>query len=206
MPLSEYNLEQLSTLRMVREHLASLGDAKTRDLERRVDDYLVFRKDVEDFQTRHLSNLCTSKCFSSRVSACCNREGIMTFFADCVINALVASATQLDAMEEGLLRDADDDFRCVYLSPRGCLWTLKPIVCEMFLCPEAKRMLFSGHPGRRKEWDALCRKERHFTWPDHPALFDILEAEFMAAGHDSPLMYCHKSPGLIRVKERARGL
>ncbi len=191
---------------MVRTFLKRLSEREKCGLMEAIAPYLKFRADVEDFQNRHFSKICIQKCFTDRTSACCNREGIMTFFADCVINALVASATQLDAMEEGLLRDADDDFRCVYLSPRGCLWTLKPIVCEMFLCPEAKRMLFSGHPGRRKEWDALCRKERHFTWPDHPALFDILEAEFMAAGHDSPLMYCHKSPGLIRVKERARGL
>ena len=29
--------------------------------------------------------------------------------------------------------------RCIYLGEYGCMWVVKPIVCEMFLCNQAKK-------------------------------------------------------------------
>jgi len=37
----------------------------------------------------------------------------------------------------------------------------------------------------------LLRKEKQFTWPDKPILFDDLEELFLQASFQSPLMYCH---------------
>jgi hypothetical protein len=55
-------------------------------------------------------------------------------------------------------------------------------------------------------WQELLLKEKQFTWPDKPILFDDLEELFLQAGLKSPLMYCHLSPGLLRVKaQRKRG-
>ena len=42
------------------------------------------------------------------------------------------------------------------------------------------------------------------TWPDRPVLFDELEKLFIKEGYDSPLMYCHKSPGLLRLKSKSK--
>jgi hypothetical protein len=50
----------------------------------------------------------------------------------------------------------------------------------------------------------LLLKERQFTWPDKPILFDDLEELFVLAGLKSSLMYCHLSPGLLRVKAQSR--
>jgi hypothetical protein len=46
----------------------------------------------------------------------------------------------------------------------------------------------------------LLLKEKQFTWPAKPILFDELEELFLQSGLQSPLMYCHLSPGLLRVK------
>ncbi|MFC1494817.1 hypothetical protein ACFL6W_06030 [Thermodesulfobacteriota bacterium] len=51
--------------------------------------------------------------------------------------------------------------------------------------------------------DQLKEDEKCFTWPDKPVLFDELEALFIKKDFDSPLMYFHKSPGLLRVKSEA---
>jgi hypothetical protein len=90
--------------------------------------------------------------------------------------------------------------KCVYLGKMGCLWRMKPIVCEMFLCEYARNSVFDNDPNARKQWKQLRRREKRYTWPNRPVLFDDLEAYFIRAGYASNLMYFHNSPGLLRVK------
>jgi len=82
------------------------------------------------------------------------------------------------------------------------MWKIKPIVCGMFICDTAKKLALHGSPKLMREWDALKKKEKSFTWPDRPVLFDEIESYFITAGCSSPLMYMHNSPGLLRVKKR----
>jgi hypothetical protein len=202
-PLGEYNRQQLEALRMVRTYLEERGPSGLRHLKGWVRPYLRFRKEVSDFQQTHFSDTCTRKCFTSRASACCSREGMATFFADMVINGMLSFQKQMDALEEALLRDRGGP-KCVYLASHGCLWRLKPIVCEMFLCKHAMESVLTPHPALRARWEGLRRRERRYTWPSRPLLFDRIEAHFIEAGYESPLMYLHKSPGLIRVKQKSR--
>ena len=199
---SPYNQEHLDTFASVRSHLGRLPEADRRDLLDRVRPYLNFRREVAAFQAEHFAEVCTAKCFRDRSSACCAREGIMAFFADVVVNCLLATPGELDALTDALRTSAEGS-QCVYLGEAGCLWHLKPIVCEMFLCDHAVETVLEPSEKRTALWRAFRDRERRFTWPDRPVLFDELEADFLAAGLDSPLMYCHKSPGLLRVKARA---
>ncbi len=95
-------------------------------------------------------------------------------------------------------------YKCVYLSEKGCLWRLKPIVCQMYLCDRSKDQVFGQKSKLKYDWELLEQKRKLFTWPDRPVLFDDLESYFMKAGCRSPRMYLHNSPGLLRVKQRAQ--
>ena len=198
--LSDYNREQLQTLQAVRKHLAILPEAQLRALQDKISDYLAFRAEVDAFLQQHFSGICSSTCYTSRLSACCSREGIITFFADVVINALQSTNEELDRLEQ-FLQGAQDKDKCVYLSSDGCRWKVRPIVCAMFLCDRAEETVFEDRPSLRKQWQELCRRKKRFTWPDRPVLFDDLEAFFIDCGCTSPLMYLHNSPGLLRVKQ-----
>jgi len=188
---------------MVRQYLEGLSQSGVGQMKRRIRNYMRFRTDVADFQSLNFSEICTHKCFTSQTSACCGREGIATFFADVVINVLLSSVGEVDAVLQALFTDRGG-FKCVYLTEDGCVWRLKPIVCEMFLCRQAKETVFSTSDALRNRWESLRRRERRYTWPSRPVLFDELEEVFIRAGYDSPLMYFHRSPGLLRVKERSR--
>lgn len=186
---------------MVRQYLSHLPAAKLRRLKQRIKSYMQFRKAVRFFQEQHFSDICSKKCFTSRASACCGREGIITFFADVVINVLLSTDAQIDILLETLERDTGG-FDCVYLNESGCLWLWKPIVCEMFLCDLAKNSVLARSESLASQWSALRRRERMYTWPTRPVLFDELEGFFLDGGFDSPLMYLHKSPGLLRLKAK----
>ena len=186
---------------MVRQYLEGFPRSGIGKMKRRIRNYMRFRTDVADFQALHFSEICTHKCFTNQTSACCGREGIATFFADIVINLLLSSEGEVDAVLHALFTDRGG-FKCVYLTENGCVWRLKPIVCEMFLCQHAKETVFSTNDALRNRWESLRRRERRYTWPSRPILFDELEELFIRAGYDSPLMYFHHSPGLLRVKER----
>ena len=95
--------------------------------------------------------------------------------------------------------------KCLYLGDKGCLWHVKPIVCEMFLCTKAEKEVLSRTPAAHKAWEELKQKEKSFRWPDQAVLFDDLEEMFIKAGCDSTLMYLHKSPGLLRIKTMRDG-
>ena len=200
-PLSEYNQQQKDAILMVRQHLSHLPESELSWLKQRIKSYLKFRKAVGSFQDQHFADICSQKCFTSQTSACCGREGIITFFADVVINALLSTAKEIDTLLEVLERDRGG-FNCVYLNESGCLWRCKPIVCEMFLCEHAKNSVLNDKESLASQWAGLRRRERMYTWPTRPVLFDRLEVFFLNAGFDSPLMYLHKSPGLLRLKAK----
>jgi len=201
--MSEYNRDQLEALLMVQRYLEGLPASEIERLRASIGPYLQFRSEVSRFQREFLSEICTQACFTTRQSACCNRDGIATFFADVVINALLSSGEDLHRLRETLVNDPGG-FKCVYLGGHGCLWRLKPIVCEMFLCDRAKAALMDKNSALDARWQELLLKEKQFNWPDKPVLFDDLEEFFLHAGLQSPLMYCHLSPGLRRIKALSR--
>jgi len=203
-PLSEYNQQQKDAILMVRQHLSHLPASKLRWLKQRIKSYVQFRKAVNSFQEEHFSDICSQKCFSSRTSGCCGREGIITFFADVVINVLLSTDKQIDTLLKILERDTGG-FNCVYLNENGCTWLCKPIVCEMFLCEAAKNSVLADSESLASQWALFRRRERMYTWPTRSVLFDEFEGFFLNGGFDSPLMYLHKSPGLLRLKAKRGG-
>ncbi|GBC60436.1 hypothetical protein DENIS_1388 [Desulfonema ishimotonii] len=200
--MNDYQKEQLETLRMVRQHLASVSETGREKLRAMISPYLGFRSEVADFSAAHFGETCTRNCYESKLSACCSKDGIITFFADVAVNVLMSGADALDTLED-VLQKPNTGFKCVYLGETGCLWQVKPIVCEMFLCDAAMRRASEADPACEAEWKALETRKKGFAWPDRPVVFDALERFFMDAGYRSPLMYLHNSPGLLRVKQKS---
>ena len=200
--MNDYQQEQLDALRIVRQGLARLSNAERRQLDRDVESYGRFRSSVDAFLDRHFKDVCTRLCYRSRTSACCSKDGIITFFADTVVNALLATPEQLDRMETAL-QQVNTGHRCIYLNDDGCIWALRPVVCAMFLCDRSKETVFGKNPEAGKAWEALRRKEKAFKWPDRPVLFDRLEKVFLGLGYQSTLMHLNFSPGLLMVKKKA---
>ncbi|MCU0559485.1 MAG: hypothetical protein MUD16_04755 [Desulfobacterales bacterium] len=199
---SSYQSEQLQALCLVHTHLAAIPRSERDRLQAQIADYMAFRRRVDDFLEAAFGAVCSATCYRSRLSACCSREGIVTFFADMVINLLHSEQRDSDRLFKALQTE-NTGFKCVYLGPAGCLWRVKPIVCQMFLCDPAKAKVFGSRPDLETQWADFERERKRFTWPDRPVLFDRLEAYFISIGCSSPLMYLHQSPGLLRVKRRA---
>lgn len=200
--MSEYNREQSEAILLVRHHFRTLSSSELARLEARTRNYLRFREEVDRFLQHYFSEVCTQKCYQDNYSACCGRDGITAFFADVAINVLVSLDKEIDRLLE-VLSLPNLGMKCVYLGDRGCLWRIKPIVCEMFLCEHARKTVFDKDPLALKEWERLKRREKRYTWPNRPVLFDDLETCFIRAGYSSSLMYFHNSPGLLRVKNLA---
>lgn len=188
---------------MVHQYLVSLSFSERDKLEGAVADYLSFRNDADFFLSENFGNVCTQKCYQSRLSACCSREGIITFFADVVVNALASQKREIESILTAL-QISNNGFKCIYLGNDGCMWRIKPIVCEMFLCDQVKEDVFREKADARQAWKGLKQREKLYTWPDRPVLFDKLETYFLDAGYSSSLMYLHNSPGLLRVKKNAQ--
>ena len=201
--MTPYQTEQLQTLRMVRRYLAQISEAQREAIKESLADYLNFREDVDAFQQNYFRDICNRKCYQNRLSACCSRDGIIIFFADVIINTLMADPAALEGLQD-VLTHPHEGFKCVFLGHEGCLWRIKPIVCEMFLCDAAEKAVLKENPVARKCWDALVRRKKAYTWPDRPVLFDTLEQICIKAGYISPLMFLHNSPGLLRVKRQGR--
>ena len=91
MKMSEYNRDQWEALLMVQHYFEGLPASETRRLQATVGPYLEFRSEVSGFQKEVLSEICTQACFTTRQSACCNRDGIATFFADVVMKEMEAA-------------------------------------------------------------------------------------------------------------------
>ncbi len=200
--MNDYQQEQLDALKTVRRGLGQLGGAKRVELIEAIRDYMQFRQSTDRFLKRHFSDVCTHTCYLSHTSACCSKDGIITFFADTVVNALQATPAQLDRLETVLNR-VNWGHRCVYLGSHGCMWTVRPVVCAMFLCDRAMQAVFSDDPEAKKQWESLRRQAKAFKWPDRPVLFDHLERVFLDLGCQSTLMHLNLSPGLLRIKKNA---
>jgi hypothetical protein len=197
--MTPYQQEQNQAQEMVCNHISRLTETELTDLKERISEYLIFRRDMDTFLENHFSKLCTRTCYQSQLSACCTRDGIITFFADVVINGLESSEEQLGMLQERLVLPHQGT-KCVYLGENGCLWQIRPLVCAMFLCTKAEKEVLDTNMHAKAEWAALKEREKSFRWPDRAVLFDDLEDIFIKAGYDSTLMYLHKSPGLLRVK------
>jgi hypothetical protein len=200
--MNEYQQEQLEALMTTRQGLTRLDEPARQQLNDAIRDYLTFRKTVDGFLHQHFSDVCNLTCYRNRTSACCSKDGIITFFADTVINALVATPRQVERLERALGR-TNTGHRCIYLADHGCLWTVRPVVCAMFLCDRAMRTVFAAAPQAEPQWEALRRQEKAFKWPDRPVLFDYLEQVFIDMGLHSTLMHLHLSPGLLRIKRQS---
>ncbi len=200
--MTSYREEQRHSQELVIGYLRRAPAAELRQLREMCADYIVFRETLHDFQNRHLSAICNRACFQSDLSACCNKDGIITFFADLVINALFSPPQTLADLVHSLAQ-ARTDMKCIYLGANGCRWHIKPIVCEMFLCDKALEGMAAADPEALPKWQRLETDAKRFRWPDRPVLFDLMEARFLAAGVCSPLMYLHNSPGLMRIKRKA---
>ncbi|MDO9262564.1 MAG: hypothetical protein Q7U02_01260 [Desulfosalsimonadaceae bacterium] len=203
--MNDYQAEQLEALRMVRQILIALPDAEAASLKAEIADYREFRTQVGGFLDVHFKDICTEKCFQSRLSACCSKDGIIAFFGDVAVNALVSDDGDLDRIEAAIQNPASP-VKCIFLAEGGCLWRIKPAVCTFFLCDEAENRAFGDNPEAAARWAQLKEIKKHFTWPDKPVLFERLESFFLTKGCRSPLMYLHFSPGLSRIRQNRKDL
>jgi len=103
--MNSYQKEQAESMAMVQRHLETLSKAERKALEMQISDYLLFRDEVHAFLSEHFSDLCTEKCYRNNLSACCSREGIITFFGDMVINALVSHREEINALDGGFFKN-----------------------------------------------------------------------------------------------------
>ena len=200
--MNDYQQEQLQALTVVRQGLEQMGSARCRELRHAAGDYLQFRKTVRRYLKRYFGQVCSQACYHSRTSACCSKDGIIVFFADVVVNALQSTPAQLERLE-AVLQGVNPGHRCIYLQGDGCMWTLPPVVCAMFLCDRARQAVFAENPEAATAWTALREQARLYQWPDRPVLFDDLENVFIDLGYRSSLMHLNFSPGLLYVKKRA---
>jgi hypothetical protein len=201
--LNTYQKEQLDALDQIQSTLMEMS-TKTKDrlaIDLRL--YLDFRKEVDRYLNDHLSSYCTQACFNSQTSACCSKDGIITFWADMVINACSCTHDELDRLISAV-KNPYYSRKCVYLGPEGCLWTVRPLVCAMFVCDQLQVDVIRQDSKLLKTWEKYRQRAKGFRWPDKPVLFDRLEEMFMALGCQSPLMYINSSPGLMKIKRKAR--
>ena len=159
-----------------------------------------FRESLDRFQSEHFGPICRASCYDTGMSACCGFESIFTFFADMVIECLFSSMEEQAAILD-VLRKPNRTKRCVYLGDKGCIWRIRPISCAMFVCEDTDNAAFENRPEAKAGWREYRRREREFTYPDRPILFDELEKYFRKLGVESVHMYFHRSPGLMRLKQ-----
>ena len=202
MNMNSYQKEQLKSLRMITELFTFVFSGEIQKLKEKTEDYLKFRKKTASFLSEYFSEICTKTCYESRLSACCSKDGIITFFADMVINFLVSEPYEIENLKN-VLEKPNTGFKCVYLGENGCMWKIKPVVCEFFLCDMAKKEIFDKNPRAKKMWMEFEKQKKTFTWPDKPVLFDEIEQYFIKNGVKSPIMYINHSPGLLRIKKDA---
>lgn len=200
--LTPYQHEQLCALELSISYLKGLTPKTRAQLNVLIEPYLDFRTELDAFLTVNFSRYCTRSCYTTQTSACCSRDGIITFWADVLINANASDGRQLERLRQAINNPLNRQ-KCIYLGPDGCLWRVRPLVCAMFLCDDALAMAFEGNSEAECQWEGFKHQAKGFRWPDRPVLFDQLEKRCIAAGVDSPLMYLHSSPGLLQVKRKA---
>lgn len=199
---SEYNRDQWITFRAAADALRSLPSIEVAALRRSIEPYLHFRHTLDDCHRIHLEQACRKACYETGLSACCGFESIITFFADHVISLLCSEPEHIQILSV-ILQRPNLSGKCVYLTERGCLWTVRPIACAMFLCGRLKKDILQKNPEIESLWAQFLERERDFTWPSKPVLFDDLEKVFIRLAVKSPHMHFHQSPGLIRLKARS---
>lgn len=199
--MNDYQREQWDALSLIMSRISLLDPTQRGGLQQRIAPYLDFRQRVDRFLSTHFGAHCTQSCFSNHLSACCSKDGIITFWADGVINALAASAAQMEDLFQALQKPHHPR-KCTYLGPAGCRWQVRPLMCAMFLCDPVQTRVFEGHKDTEADWAALQQEAKGYRWPDRPVLFDWLETYFMDMGCRSPLMYINHSPGLLRIKRQ----
>jgi hypothetical protein len=195
--MNSYQREQLDALAQVVHHVEILSSI--RDV---LSTYLSYRRQMDEFTERHFAAFCTQRCFESRASACCSKDGIITFWADMVVNAAIADKRQIDDLFSAIKKPLFAD-KCIYLGENGCRWAIRPLGCALFLCDPVQDAVLTRRTELRRLWEIFESRARAFRWPDRPVLFDHLEQVFMAAGCQSSVMYINTSPGLLRVKQQA---
>ena len=201
--LNTYQKEQLDALHQVRTTLTQM-DIKTKNrLTTDFRPYIDFRQEVDRFLDAHLSAYCTQACFTSQTSACCSKDGIITFWADMVINACSCSHDEFNMLISAVKNPLHVQ-KCIYLGVKGCLWKVRPLVCAMFVCDQLQVDVINQDLKLSKTWANYRQQAKGFRWPDKPVLFDRLEEMFIDLGCQSPLMYINSSPGLMRIKKKAR--
>lgn len=200
--MNSYQTEQQDALFKAREAVLRLSRPESGALSHKIRSYLEFRRQVDAFHDVHFRHHCSLSCFQNRLSACCSKDSIVTFWADVMINAFVSKAVQLADLALSLT-DPAYPHKCIYLGPDGCRWQLRPLMCALFLCDAAKAEVFAANISAQSRWEKLQAQANDFRWPDKPVLFDWLESYSMARGIHSPLMYINKSPGLLRIKRKA---
>jgi hypothetical protein len=200
--VSEYNREQWNSFQTIRQAVDTLPESVKEALRESLRPYLQFRHELDAFQEEYFIPICRPACFDTRLSACCGFESIFTFFADEVVTLLLSNPDDLSPLFDVLQRP-NKTANCVYLGETGCLWKVRPISCAMFFCDEAKKTLFERSPEAEQRWLAFQDREKGFTRPTQKILFDDLEAFFLELKVDSPHMYFHKSPGLLRLKAKS---
>jgi len=200
--VSEYNRDQAEAFLAVQRGLDAMTPEQREALRRSIEAYLLFRRELDDFHRSTVETMCRETCYKTSLSACCGFESIFTFFADLVVTVMASPPGAVKALLE-LLGQPNTSARCVYLGDEGCLWAVRPISCAMFLCDGVKQDILGRAPEIEAAWKGCREREKMFTYPDKPVLFDSVERVFIELGIDSRYMYFHKSPGLLRVKARA---
>jgi hypothetical protein len=202
MTLSEYNRDQLTSLTAIRIACTNLSAEQQKLLTESLQPYLEFRREVDEFQKHYFGDFCKASCFQTGLSACCGFESIITFFADQAVTYLISEEDERQQLFQ-LLAQPNTSRKCVFLGENGCTWRLPPVTCALYLCEPAKSSVFGDHPEARPVWEALREREKRFTHPSQPVLFDGLERAFLEVGAISPHMFFHSSPGLLRLKAKA---
>jgi hypothetical protein len=200
--MNDYQREQLEALDQVRAKIKSVISIQSGNLSSDIRSYLLFRQQLDVFLSQNFDRYCTQACFENRASACCSKDGIITFWADVVLNVYHSSKNQIEELRTSILEPIFN-YKCIYLSVNGCRWKIRPLGCALFLCDQVQADVLNQQPMLAEQWENFKTMGRLFRWPDRPVLFDQLEQVFMAAGCRSSLMYLNTSPGLLRIKQRA---
>jgi hypothetical protein len=190
------------SFKAIEKACAGLPDFELVRLKENLESYLQFRKALDRYQKQYFDGFCREACFDDKLSACCGFESIITFFADQVITFLLSTWEEIEALFRKL-EQPNTTARGVYLGKRVCLWRVSPISCAMFYCAQAKRTVFNEDRRSEAIWGEFGSQEKEYTLPTKRVLFDDLERVFINLGVDSPHMYFHKSPGLLRLKSRS---
>ena len=196
---SEYNRDQSITFRAVLEACERLQDSEIERLKESILPYLTFRDEMDRYQSKYVEDFCRESCFDSGLSACCGFESIITFFADHVISFLFSKVEEMRTIFSTLERP-NRTGKCVYLGKGGCIWKIRPISCAMFFCRQVKAGIVDNDPEAAAILTEFKSREKEYTWPTRPVLFNDLEKYFIELGVKSPHMHFHQSPGLLRLK------